>query len=146
MERYDNQISKGELKEIVLSCDRLRSHIASTNLTIHMKYKQIEDVVHAIIDIECVFAYLYAEVANYGNVTDVLNTKSDVYARYTLAASLVFSRPNAIYDSIEKIPKVWSHVRLFLHNINAQEHPTSEATNKDVDALDDAIPRIAALQ
>lgn len=34
--------------------------------------------------IECLLAYLHTEVEKYGNISDVLATKSEVYARYTL--------------------------------------------------------------
>lgn len=132
-------ISKAELQELVLACERILSFLVSTNLTAQVKYKQLEAVVHSIMNIECLFAYLYAEVEKYGNISDVVNTKSDVYARYTLTASMVFSQPNKMHASIEKLSEVWNQVKSFLQNMNALENSTLQAISKEVNALDAAM-------
>lgn len=139
MKQNNIHISKAELQELVLACERILSFLVSTNLTAQVKYKQLEAVVHSIMNIECFFAYLYAEVEKYGNISDVLTTRSEVYARYTLTASLIFSQPNTMHASIEKLSKVWNKVKSFLQNMNALENSTFQAISKDVISLDAAM-------
>lgn len=52
---------------------------------------------------ECIFCYLYTEVYNYGDVTDVINPADDEYARYTLAASLVFPNQKQMEELFSKL-------------------------------------------
>lgn len=137
MKQNNIHIPKDELQELVLSCERILSFLVSTNLTAQVKYKQLEAVVHSIMNIECLFAYLYAEVEKYGSISDVLNTKSDVYARYTLTASMVFSQPNLMHTSIDKLPRIWNDVKFFIQN--AIDNSTLQAISKDVNALDTAM-------
>lgn len=137
-------IPKEELQELVLSCDRILTSLVNTNLTVQVKYKQLETVVHSVMNIECLFAYLYAEVEKYGNISDVLTTKSDVYARYTLTASLVFSQPNAMFATFEKLSKAWSHVKSFIQN--TIENTTLQAVSNDIKSLDAAMCLIISNQ
>lgn len=137
-------IPKEELQELVLSCERILTSLVNTNLTVQVKYKQLETVVHSVMNIECLFAYLYAEVKKYGNISDVLTTKSDVYARYTLTASLVFSQPNAMFATFEKLSKAWSHVKSFIQN--TIENTTLQAVSNDIKSLDAAMCLIISNQ
>lgn len=137
-------IPKEELQELVLSCDRIQTSLVSTKLTARVKYKQLENVIHTLMNIECLFAYLYAEVDKYGNISDVLTTQSEVYARYTLTASLVFSQPNAMHATIGKLSKVWNHVKVFIQN--AIENTTLQAISNDVNYLDAAMCLITSNQ
>ena len=144
MKQNNIHIPKDELQELVLSCDRIQTSLVSTNLTAQVKYKQLENVIHTVMNIECLFAYLYTEVDKYGNISDVLTTQSEVYARYTLTASLVFSQPNAMHATIGKLSKVWNHVKVFIQN--AIENTTLQAISNDVNYLDAAMCLITSNQ
>ena len=144
MKQNNIHIPKDELQELVLSCDRMLTSLVSTDLTARVKYKQLENVIHSVMNIACLFAYQYAEVEKYGNISDVLTTQSEVYARYTLTASLVFSHPNAMHASIDKLPKVWNHVKFFIQN--AIENTTLQAISDDVNYLDAAMCLITSKQ
>jgi len=144
MKQNNIHIPKDELQELVLSCDRILTSLVNTNLTAQVKYKQLENIINSVMNIECLFAYLYAEVEMFGNISDVLTTKSEVYARYTLTASLVFSQPNAMHASIDKLSKVWNHVKFFIQN--AIENTTLQAISDDVNYLDAAMCLITSKQ
>ena len=144
MKQNNIHIPKDELQELVLSCDRIQTSLVSTNLTAQVKYKQLENVIHTVMNIECLFAYLYTEVDKYGNISDVLTTQSEVYARYTLTASLVFSQPNAMFATIEKLSKAWSHVKSFIQNTIG--NTTLQAISNDINSLDDAMCLIISNQ
>lgn len=144
MKQNNIHIPKDELQELVLSCDRILTSLVNTNLTAQVKYKQLENIINSVMNIECLFAYLYAEVEMFGNISDVLTTKSEVYARYTLTASLVFSQPNAMFATTEKLSKVWSHVKSFIQNTIG--NTTLQAISNDINSLDDAMCLIISNQ
>lgn len=144
MKQNNIHIPEIELQELILSCERILSCLVSTNLTVQVKYKQLETIVHSVMNIECLFAYLYAEVEKYGSISDILTTKSDVYARYTLTASLIFSQPYTMFATIEKLSKAWSQVRSFIQN--AIENTTLQAISNDINSLDVAMCLIISNQ
>lgn len=101
---------KNETSDMVKSCQRLIAWLGELDSSAGISYRQMSSVISSIMSCESVFAYLYTEEYKYGNIADVIDTRSEDFAKYTLAASLVFSEPNGLAKSIRKLPSLWENI------------------------------------
>lgn len=139
--------TKTEIKKIVASCNVILSILTNIEMSVHVKYKQLSHEVHSFMTIECVFVYLYVEAYNYGIVSDVLDTRSELYLRYILVASLVLSEQTAMEECLCKLPATWKTLRSFIENLNLAHNSTdSESLTKCVSTIDSAIRNLRISQ
>lgn len=107
MEKGKGYFSKERLCALIQACERTISLFIHSDASMNIHYTTMEKFVHTLMSYECLFGYLYAEVYKYGTITDVINPGSDVYARYTLTASLVFTEPQAFTTFLHRLPTSW---------------------------------------
>lgn len=143
---YMNQnraLTKGELKATVTSCRNIISWLSSMNLSANMPYKLIDSHIRYIMTIECLFAYVYTEVDNYGTISDIIGTDTIVYARYTIAASLVFSEPKAMNDLLIKISTKWNEVMNSLKSLfHREDSDKFLLLNKHIERINTSIRKL----
>lgn len=143
METEKETFTKSKIKKIVDSCNFILSIMTNIELSVRIKYKRISHEVQTLMTIECIFAYLYAEVYNYGIVSDVLDTKSELYLRYILVASLVLSEQTAMEECLCKLPATWYRLRSFIDNLNLAHNSTDcESLSKYVSTINSAIKNL----
>lgn len=139
--------TEGEIKETVTSCQDIILWLISTDMSVGVKYKQIDDNVRSLMTIECIFAYMYTEVGKYGNIADIIDTRNEVYARYTLAASLVFSEPKAMQECLDKLPATWIGIKNFVKDLANNENETIvETLHKSITTINKAIKSLTVMQ
>lgn len=147
MKQRRTEFTEYEIKETVTSCQNIIMWLTSTSLSDGIKYKQIDDNVRSLMTIECIFAYMYTEVGKYGNIADVIDTGNEIYARYTLAASLVFSEPKAMHECLGKLPASWISIMNFVKGLADKEDEAAVKTlNKSVTTIDNAIKDLLVMQ
>lgn len=114
MDQHQFVFDRQELRDIVRACEDMRKGLVNSKATTSVSYKEMDAVVNSLLSYECLFAYLFGEVFHYGKASDLLNPKDEVFAKYTLSASLVFSEPDAQHASIIKMIDSWGKVKVFL--------------------------------
>lgn len=129
-------LSKGELYSFIKSCQRLEARIIGSDKTMALSFRQLEKLVNALTTYECVFTYIYVEIFKYGKASDVIDTKSIVFAKYTLSASLVFSEPTAFKQCLDKLPASWEDIKeLSANNDNEDLKKDIETISKGLKAI-----------
>lgn len=129
-------LSKGELYSFIKSCQRLEARIIGSDKTTALSFRQLEKLVNALTTYECVFTYIYVEIFKYGKAADVIDTKSIVFAKYTLSASLVFSEPTAFIQCLDKLPASWEDIKeLSANNDNEYLKKDIETISKGLKAI-----------
>ena len=147
MKQRNTNFTECEIKETVTSCQNIIMWLTSTSLSDGIKYKQIDDNVRSLKTIECIFAYMYTEVGKYGNIADVIDTGNEIYARYTLAASLVFSEPKAMQECLDKLPVTWIGITNFVKGLAENEkEPAVKTLHKSITTIDNAIKDLLVMQ
>lgn len=147
MKQNKKDFSMSEIKEAVTSCQNIILWLGSTDLSVGIKYKRMDDNVRSLMNIECIFAYLYTEVGKYGNISDIIDTQNEIYARYTLVASLVFTEPKIMQDFLKKLPVKWADVMDFVRSLTYNEKAiAAETLNKNITNIDKAIKKLPAIQ
>ena len=131
--------SKEEIKGLVESCQRTVTSFISSDATISVRYNRMERIVHTVMSIECAFAYMYAEIYKYGKITEIINPDSDAYARYTLAASLVFSESSAMEKFLGKMPLAWNKIAAFARDVGLSGSKKEQTVDNDLDKISRAI-------
>lgn len=133
---------KKQLRGIVLSCRRLTSMVVDSDAAINVRYREMDEFVNSMISYECFFAYMYAEIYDYGQITDVMDTNSKDYARYTLAASLVFTEKNAVEAFVRKMPYSWEKSKNFLQK-TLYNRKAYNCIENSIRTLTDAIDKLS---
>lgn len=130
---------KEEITGLIKSCQALVSWLTQVDLPKNIRYQQLNNAVNIITTFECLLAFLYAEVYKYGNIKDVINTQSEVLAKYTLAASLVFSEPRGLTDTLEKLPIAWEKVTSMLDLTGLTIDKRPDSINKCISVITDTV-------
>lgn len=147
MEQSKRAFTEDEIKETVNSCQDIILWLTDTSLSVDIKYKQMDDNVRSLMIIECIFAYLYTEVSKYGNIADIIDTRNEIYARYTLAASLVFSEPKAMQKCLCKLPTTWTNIMGFVKGLTSSEEIRKvESLNQCMNTIDKSIKELSNMQ
>jgi hypothetical protein len=90
---------------------------------------------------------MYTEVGKYGNIADVIDTGNEIYARYTLAASLVFSEPKAMQECLDKLPVMWISITNFVKVLAENEkEPVVKTLHESITTIDNAIKDLLVMQ
>lgn len=131
--------TKKATKSLVKSCQGLIAWFAELDTSAGISYKQMSYVINSIMSCESVFAYLYTEEYKYGNIADVINTSSEDFAKYTLAASLVFTETNGLKKSIKKLPSLWNNITNVLEEAGLDYNKRPDEINKSIDSIDYAV-------
>lgn len=139
MVRQEIQFTKTETTYLVSSCQELINWLEELDTSSGFSYKQMTSVINSIMSCESVFAYLYTEDYKYGNISDIIDTRSEDFAKYTLAASLVFSEPNGLKKSIEKLSSLWNNITNVLEDVGLDYNKRPDEINKAMDSIADAV-------
>ena len=131
--------SKEEIQGLVESCQRTVTSFISSDATISVRYNRMERIVHTVMSIECAFAYMYAEIYKYGKITEIITPDSAAYARYTLAASLVFSESSAMEKFLGKMPLAWNKIAAFARDVGQSRSKKEQTVDNDLDKISRAI-------
>ncbi len=131
---------------MVKSCQSLILWLGELDSSAGISYKQMSAVINSIMSCESVFAYLYTEDYKYGNIADIMDTRSEDFAKYTLAASLVFSEPNGLTKSINKLPSLWENITCVLEGAGLNSNKRPNDVNKSIDSIAEAIITLSSNQ
>lgn len=131
--------TKNTTKNLVKFCQGLITWFAELDTSAGISYKQMSYVINSIMSCESVFAYLYTEEYKYGNIADIIDTRSEDFAKYTLAASLVFSEPNGLKKSIKKLSSLWNNITNVLEDTGLDYNKRPDEINKAIDSIVDAV-------
>lgn len=143
MKRNRTVLSKDKITKAVASCRGILSWLGGTSLSGGIKYCQIDDIVRTLMTIECFLAYLYTEVCQYGGISDIIDTHDEVYARYTLVSSLVFSEPEAMKVFLGQLTETWKGIMSFVKGLTERENASGTAVlNQWTTTIDKAIMAI----
>lgn len=126
--------TKDELVSTIDACRRLAVRLTDDDTPERMGFRQTERILDCLSAYQCLFAYLYAEVYDYGNVTDVISPRSPVFAKYTLTASLVLSEPQPCRAFMAKARNSWKDIE-----------PQLQTSTDDVAAISKAIASLSAI-
>lgn len=137
MEKGKDYFSKERLCCLIQACERTISLFVHSDGNINIRYVTMEKFVHTLMSYECLFGYLYAEVYKYGTITDLIDPSSDVYARYTLTASLVFTEPQAFTTFLHRLPTSWHIVEEMVEK--CKKSINSDMLSEDIATLSEAI-------
>lgn len=137
---------KNEASDMIKSCQSLILWLGELDSSSGISYKQMSAVINSIMSCESVFAYLYTEEYKYGNIAEIMDTRSEDFAKYTLAASLVFSEPNGLTKSIQKLSSLWENIASVLEEAGLGSNKRPNNINKSIDAISDAIITLSSNQ
>lgn len=126
-------------KDLVESCQGLIAWFAELDASTGISYKQMSSIINSIMSCECLFAYLYTEEYKYGNISDIIDTRSEDFAKYTLAASLVFSEPNGLVKSMRKLTSLWEYIINLLEESGLTYDKRPDHVNKSIDTIAGAV-------
>lgn len=133
---------KEQLRDIVLSCRQLTSMIVDSGTAANMKYKEMDKFVNSMISYECFFAYMYSEVYGYGQITDIMDTNSKDYAKYIIAASLVFTERKAVETFLKRMPYSWNKSKNFMLKMSYHNRAYEDIVNS-IRTLTEAIAQLS---
>lgn len=142
----ENLFKKNDTLDVIKSCQCFIAWLGELDSSAGISYKQMSLVISSIMSCESVFAYLYTEEYKYGNITDIINIRSEDFAKYTLAASLVFSEPNGLKKSIEKLPFLWNDIISTLDSACLDYDKRPNKINKSIETIVDAVNVLSSNQ
>lgn len=137
---------KNEAVDMIKSCQRLIMWLGELDSSAGISYKQMSTVINSIMSCESVFAYLYTEEYKYGKIADIMDTRSEDFAKYTLAASLVFSEPNGLKLSIRKLPSLWKNITDILKGAGLEDNMRPEGISNSIDSIANAVNILSNMQ